>query len=119
MKIFISCFIFWLLFLNFSCKEKNKKIEVLTFDTMKVVVLDLLIADEWNNILITKDSTLKKTNNNLKLYQQVFFIHHISKNQFYYSYQFYEQHPDKFKALMDSVYAFGSRQKYKTKIKPI
>ena len=85
--------------------------EVLPFDTIKVVMWDLLNAEEFNNILIIKDSTLKKTKNNLKLYQQVFFMHHLSKEQFYYSYQFYEQHPDQFKTLMDSVSTYGPRQR--------
>ena len=85
--------------------------EVLPFDTIKVVMWDLLNAEEFNNILIIKDSTLKKTKNNLKLYQQVFFMHHLSKEQFYYSYQFYEQHPDQFKTLMDSVSSYGPRQR--------
>ena len=85
--------------------------EVLPFDTIKVVMWDLLNAEEFNNILIIKDSTLKKTKNNLKLYQQVFFMHQLSKEQFYYSYQFYEQHPDQFKILMDSVSSYGPRQR--------
>jgi len=111
MKIALICIYSALTIFIFSCNRKNKKIEVLPFDTIKVVMWDILNAEEFNNILIIKDSTLKKTKSNLKLYQQVFFIHHLSKEQFYYSYQFYEQHPDQFKVLMDSVSTYGSRQR--------
>ena len=111
MKIIIICLYSILTIFIFSCNRKYKKMEVLPFDTIKVVMWDLLNAEEFNNILIIKDSTLKKTKNNLKLYQQVFFMHHLSKEQFYYSYQFYEQHPDQFKTLMDSVSTYGPRQR--------
>ncbi len=87
--------------------------EVLPFDTMKVVMWDLLNADEWNNAMIEKDTALRKTKNNLKLYQKTFAMHQISKEQFYYSYKFYEEHPDQMKVLLDTLSAFGQKQKIK------
>ena len=113
MKIFMFCICSLFLISILSCKGKNKKMEVLPFDTVKVVMWELLSADQLNEMFVIKDSALKKTKNNLKLYQQVFFIHHITKEQFYFSYQYYEQHPDKFKILMDSVSAYGPRQRFK------
>jgi hypothetical protein len=89
--------------------------DVLPFDSLKVIVWDLLNAEEFNNVLITKDSTLRNSKNNLKLYQQVFYIHHISKEQFYNSYEFYQEHPDRFKLLMDSVATYAPRQRFKSK----
>ena len=115
MKFFINCLLVSFAILVFSCAGKSKKMDLLPFDTLKVVVWDMLNAEEFNNVLITKDSTLKNSRNNLKLYQQVFFIHHVSKEQFYYSYEFYEQHPDRFKLLMDSVSAYAPRQRFKSK----
>ena len=113
MKMFICCVFVVLASFIFSCNGKNKKMEVLPLDTIKVVMWDLLNAEELNNLLILKDSALLKTKNNLLLYQQVFYLHHISKEQFYYSYQFYEKHPDRFKILMDSVSSYGPRQRFK------
>lgn len=118
MRTFIFCLFSVVTIFIFSCKTKNKKMEVLPFDTMKVVIWDLLNANEWNNTLIIKDSSLIKSKNNLKLFQQVFYIHHTSKEQFYYSYQFYEQHPDKLKALMDTISTYGPRQRFMPSIKP-
>jgi hypothetical protein len=97
----------------YSCKGKNAKMEILPLDTMKVVMWDLMNAEEWNNVIITKDTTLRKSKNNLKLYQQVFFIHHLSKEQFYNSYRYYEQRPDKMKVLVDTLSSFAEKQKSK------
>jgi hypothetical protein len=51
------------------------------------------------------------------LYEHVFTIHHISKEDFYKSYRYYQQHPDKNKVLFDSLYAVVNRKKIE-EIKP-
>src|ERR1035437_2934423 len=110
MKIGIINFLLVLMTIGMlSCKGKYSPTKTLPFDTMKVVILDLMNAEQWNNFIIIKDTTLRKKNNNLKLYQQVFFIHHISKEQFYNSYQYYEEHPDRMKTLLDSLATFDER----------
>lgn len=64
-----------------------------------------------------KDTSRKnKDTLNLKLlatqaFQQVFDVHHITKDQFYKSYKYYEQHPDKNNILMDSLAAYASRKR--------
>jgi hypothetical protein len=83
------------------------------------VILDLMNAEQWNNFIIIKDTTLRNSKNNLKLYQQVFLVHHVNKDQFYYSYQYYEQHPDRMKILLDSLTTFAERQKSKMKKPPV
>jgi hypothetical protein len=45
------------------------------------------------------------------MFQQVFAIHGITKDEFYKSYRYYEGHPDKNKILMDSVSAYATRQR--------
>ena len=103
-----------------SCKGiADARKEVLPLDTMKVVIWDLLNADEWNNIQIGKDTSIRKTKNNLRLYQKALLIHHISKDQFYYSYSYYEDHPDQMKTLMDTLSAFGQKQKEKFEMRPV
>lgn len=99
----------------FSCRGKNANLKALPFDTMKVVILDLMNAEQWNNFIIVKDTLLRNSKNNLKLYQQVFLVHHINKEQFYNSYQYYEEHPDKMKTLLDSLSTYSERQKIKIK----
>jgi len=85
--------------------------EILPFDTMKVVIWDLLNAEEWNKSLSERDTSLLKTKNNLILYQKTMLMHHLNKEQFLYSYKFYEEHPDKMKLLIDSLSVYGQLQK--------
>ena len=46
---------------------------------------DMACADEWYVEKYSKDSTLKKNKENIRLYEQVFATHKISKEQFYSS----------------------------------
>src|ERR1035437_2174827 len=113
-NILVSIFLFFIVYITLSCNGKTEtKMEALPFDTMKIVIWDLLNADEWNNLQLQKDTALRRTKNNLKLYQKVFAIHHIDKDNFYYSYKFYEEHPDRMKILMDTLSAFSQKQKEK------
>lgn len=93
---------------------RNKDKEVLGREEMKLVMWDLLRADEVASIENGKDTV--RTNllqHAVEHYQQVFAIHHISKEQFYNSYKYYQEHPEEHKTLMDSLAAFGERMKQK------
>lgn len=119
-NITVSIILLFLVYIFLSCNRKPEiKMEVLPFDTMKIVIWELLNADEWNNLQLQKDTTLRRAKNNLKLYQKVFAIHHIDKDNFYYSYKFYEEHPDKMKTLMDTLSSFSQKQKEKLTLLPI
>ena len=78
---------------------------------MKVVLWDMMKADEWYVQTTIIDTLHMRTKENIQLYEQVFAIHHTSKNQFYNSYKYYQTHPDKFKVLMDSITAYANREK--------
>jgi len=108
--LFSLCFV--VVLLHSSCKSKSS-IEILTIDSMKMVMWDMLNAGEWNNISISKDSVFFRNHNDIKLFEQVFLIHHINKETFYASYKYYESHPDKMKILIDSVSYLGQREKNK------
>ncbi len=92
-----------------SCRSHNH--EILGIDTMKVVMWDMLKMDEVYLRMLAKDSTAAKRKENIRLYEEVFALHHISKGQFDSSYKFYESHPVNFKLLIDSLNAFGTREK--------
>ena len=112
MRLIFIIFFGWIILIGCSCKSKNNK-DILVIDSMKLVMWDMLNAGEWGNVLIAKDSSFLKNHSDIKLYEQVFLIHHITKNQFYNSYRYYESHPDKMKVLMDSITDFGNREKKK------
>jgi hypothetical protein len=101
---------FFALFL-FACKGKQASKNVLPVSSMKLVLWDILKADEWYIQTAIRDTLHKRVNENFQIYEQVYKIHHISKEQFYSSYKYYETHPDQFKTLIDSVIAVGDRDK--------
>lgn len=112
MKLFGWIFIL-LCFGWISCQSFSGKKKVLDINTMKLVMWDLLKADEWYVRQTLKDSTVKKKKENINLYNKVFGIHGISKEQFYMSYHFYEAHPIDYKILLDSVETFANRERNK------
>lgn len=95
-----------------SCKSSADKKKPLVLNTMKLIMWDMLKADEWYIRKTVKDSTLKNKKENIRLYEQVFALHNITRNQFYTSYKYYEAHPVEFKILLDSVDAFAHRERY-------
>lgn len=77
---------------------------------MKFIVWDMLNAGQLGKMGVPRDSSALKLKKSTALYEQVFSIHHVTKEQFYESYQFYEEHPSQFRILFDSVDAYGNRQ---------
>ncbi len=85
--------------------------EVIAPDQMKKIVFDLLRADEYVSSYVFKDSSLDRKQETIKMYEQVFLIHKISKTEFYNSYRYYQEHPDKHKLMFDSLTNWSSRQR--------
>jgi hypothetical protein len=93
-----------------SCRFSGKK-EILGIDSMKVVMWDMMKADELYMRMLAKDSTAGQHKVNIRLYEEVLALHKTTKGQFDSSYKFYEAHPVAFKALIDSLEAFSAREK--------
>ena len=102
--------IFFLIILLLACKNSNT-IKPLPLDTMKVVMWELLNADEWNNMIMVKDTLQKNSKLNLQFYQQIFAKHAITKEHFYQSYNYFDAQPDKMKVLFDSLTVYAERKK--------
>ncbi|MBI2729646.1 MAG: DUF4296 domain-containing protein [Sphingobacteriales bacterium] len=102
MRYFIFSFI--LLFFG-GCSGRDKIPEgVLTQDKMTNVLSDMLIADAVNNERKQHDSTININSVSPVSYQQVFSLYKITKDDFFKSYNFYLNHPDLFKVVLDSAY---------------
>lgn len=93
------------LFVFTACKGKNKiPADVLTPKKMQAVMWDMMRADHFlTDYVFNKDSSLDKTAESFKYYQQIFAIHQTNIGQFRKSYSFYTSHPKFFKAIMDSL----------------
>src|SRR5689334_17033833 len=94
-----------------ACKSPNKiPDDIISIDKMKMIVWDMTQAGAFSENKFGKyrDSLKIKTT---EMFQQVFAIYGITKDEFYKSYRYYEGHPDKNKILMDSVSAYASRHR--------
>lgn len=96
-----------------SCNSKSKlPADVLKPDKMRAVLWDVIKADVFTAEFVKKDSSKNAAAENLKLQQQIFAIHKISKADFYRSYDYYKAHTEIFKQVMDSMVANAERDRY-------
>jgi hypothetical protein len=80
-------------------------------DKMKVVIWQLMKADEFFIRKAFADSTWKNSRKNVEFYQQIFNLNKIDRVQFYKQINYLETHPADFKILMDSVNELTKREK--------
>ncbi|MBU6262375.1 MAG: DUF4296 domain-containing protein [Bacteroidetes bacterium] len=108
-----TSFVFVVLcFLALACTSTPKN--VLPVNTMKVVMFDMLKADDWYARIIVGDTLMKKVKEDIPLYEQVFAVHKLTKKEFFDSYHYYESHPVAYKELVDSLESYAINQKLKT-----
>jgi hypothetical protein len=79
--------------------------------TMETVLWQLMQADEFFANYVIKDSTKNTTAERTKLYQQVFSIHKISREEFKKSYDFYINRPEISRPMFDSLAARAGRKR--------
>lgn len=99
--------IIFILFFTTGCKGKHGVPGgVLSPKKMQVILWDMMRADQFlADFVLNKDSSLNKTTESLKYYQQIFAIHKVSKDEFQHSFSFYKTHPALLKEIMDSINA--------------
>ena len=99
----LACTIFFLFFA--ACVGKNNPpSNIIQTDSMKNIMWDMIQADQYAKQFLAKDSLkINVKEETIKLYQQVFQIHHITKSEFEKSYQYYLAHQDLYKIIFDSL----------------
>lgn len=116
---FVSYLLFLFFFFFSSCRLSSSRNEIIGIDSMKSIMWDMIRADEYYLRIIAKDTLAIKKKVNIRLYEEVFSIHHTSKKQFDDSYKYYAAHPDQYKRLVDSLDAFSYREKNKLIEQPV
>ena len=92
----------------FSCKSKDEfPKNIIPPVKMTSVLLDVFKADEVANYYRIKDSTWVGYAKHEKLYDAIYKIHHITKNDFQRSMQFYQGRPDLLKPILDSIQKYN------------
>ena len=106
--------------LNFGCIRDNKiPKDVIPQNQMRKIMWDLMRADAYVNDFVMKDSTRDKKAESAKLYEKIFGIHATSQEVFKKSLAFYQNRPDLFKVISDSLRADEKKsQQYPDAKKP-
>jgi hypothetical protein len=111
--------IFFITSLFYQCTSPDKMPpDVLPVDKMKSTVWDLMKASELaaNDTIHHKEINLK--DEETMLFQRVFELHHIDKNTFYKSYNFYLQNSQWNGILLDSVNIMATRERNEMYMRP-
>ena len=97
-----------------GCRDKDGLPNgILKKDKMQSVLWDVIHAESYTTQFIKKDSLKNSFVVNAKLQQDIFALHKISKTEFYDSYDYYKNHIELMRVLLDSITASGEREKYK------
>ncbi len=88
-----------------SCSGKNKlPAGIMAKEKMEVVMWDIMQADVFlSDFVLNKDTSLKKFEEHLKLYEKVFQIHKTDKEEFSRSLSYYRSNPIAMKEVLDSL----------------
>ena len=108
-----SAFLFSLVVFTIACTNTTKAPkDVISKQKMEDILWDLIQADRFSTLFLARDSAEVNINlENIKLYQRVFQIHKISKDDFIKSYKFYLSRPDITKVIFDSIAVKAERQR--------
>ncbi len=94
-----------------SCGRSRGKDAIIPTDSMKLIMWDLVKADEWFARMVVKDTGVVRRKEDVKLYEQVFKIHGVTRERFFKSYRYYEGHPLEYKLILDSLETFSARDR--------
>jgi hypothetical protein len=94
-----------------SCSNRNRvPAGIMGQQKMQAVLYDIMLTDALNGDKVVKDTALKLNDVNASLFQKVFDLHKISRQEFLKSYRYYLRHPDLLKTVTDSLSAVINRQ---------
>lgn len=85
--------------------------DIIPKEKMEKVLWDMMLADRYASAYISKDSSKNVTEENFKLYQQIFDIHDITRDEFVKSFKYYLQRPDITMVVLDSLAAHANRKR--------
>jgi len=93
-----------------ACGDKNSVPSgILPREKMEQVMWDMVMADQYASYLAKDSAHLDPKTERLRLYEQVFRMHDISRDKFQKSYAYYMDHPELNQVLFDSLVDYGSR----------
>jgi hypothetical protein len=88
-----------------GCKNKNSVPgNVLPPDKMQAVLWDMMRADQFlTDYVFARDTSKNKEKESIRMYEQIFGFHKITKEEFTKSFAFYRANPLHLQGVMDSM----------------
>lgn len=96
-----------------ACTEKDKiPSNVIQPEKMEKVMWDMLQADRFSAQYLARDSArIDVKKESFRVYDQVFQIHNIKREEFQRSFKFYMGRPDLFRKIFDSLGSDANRRR--------
>ncbi len=110
----------FVLLLMVGCSDKdNIPSGIIPREKMEKVLWDMVQADQYAALYLVKDSArINVKTETQKLYEEVFRLHQISRDDFRKSFQFYQEHPDLTRSVFDSLLVRGNRLRTESYSRP-
>ncbi|MBL7749012.1 MAG: DUF4296 domain-containing protein [Chitinophagaceae bacterium] len=90
-----------------ACGNKDRVPgDIIPPDKMEAVLWDMMRADQFlADYVLNKDSSAasEKEKKNIRMYQQIFSFHEVTKEEFSKSFDYYRAHPVRLRTIMDSI----------------
>lgn len=77
--------------------------EILPQDTMRAVLWEMFEADAYNDTRAATDSNFRHDSAFASLYTDIFKVHHVTREQFQDSYDYYMAHPEILRRMIDTL----------------
>jgi len=103
-----------------GCSDKdNVPSGIIPREKMEKILWDMVQADQYSSLYLVKDSArINVKTETQKLYEEVFRLHKISREEFRKSFQYYQEHPDLTRSVFDSLVTRGNRQRAESYSRP-
>jgi hypothetical protein len=119
-RIRVGWLVIALLVTGSSCSDKKSTPSgILSREEMQNVLWDMIQADQYSAYLAKDSARVNLKMENLRLYEQVFQLHHLTREEFSKSYKYYMDHPDLTQPLFDSLLIMGNRLRTESYSHPV
>jgi hypothetical protein len=109
MRKLLTCSLLTCLFAVCTPDDQKVPDNILSVDSMKVIIWDLSQAGAYASFLNEKDTATKILNT--AYFAAALQVHHLTKKEFFKSFDFYQKQPLLNKQLFDSVSAYAQRKR--------
>ena len=100
-----------------ACSGNSVPKGVFPAEKMTAVLYDIVLADEWVDFTRMQDTTFLKFSKRGAIYDSVFQLHKIKKEDYQKSIAYYQSRPDLLKEILDSLKSKADTSKAKPRVK--